>query len=203
MDNCTVPPAGWKCTRAAGHDGPCAALPSYMSPGATLWREIDALGGSGDAGHSEALTKVMAILERRGFTEHSEPRPAGDLREALRYPVTAETLNDIVQPIMDRHAEYMGTEQVFFSRKACADMIIDGLAQGARQVLALATHSPAPMAGEVFRDLEREPLAALHRLQHTGVPAAKPKLGGSILQWAADEIATLRAAHPSTQEGGK
>jgi hypothetical protein len=24
---CTVPPAGWYCTRAAGHDGPCAALP--------------------------------------------------------------------------------------------------------------------------------------------------------------------------------
>lgn len=25
---CTVPPAGWICTRAAGHAGPCAAVPS-------------------------------------------------------------------------------------------------------------------------------------------------------------------------------
>lgn len=60
----------------------------------------------------------------------------------------------------------------------------------------------ASEAGEVdaFRDLERAPLAALHRLQHTGSPAAKPKLGGSILQWAADEIAALRAAL-STQGG--
>ena len=60
-----------------------------------------------------------------------------------------------------------------------------------------AAASEAGEAGEdmdSFRDLERAPLAALHRLQHTGSPAAKPKLGGSILQWAADEIAALRAA---------
>jgi hypothetical protein len=25
--HCTVPPPGWKCTRAKGHDGPCAAIP--------------------------------------------------------------------------------------------------------------------------------------------------------------------------------
>jgi len=24
---CTVPPPGWRCTRVAGHDGPCAAVP--------------------------------------------------------------------------------------------------------------------------------------------------------------------------------
>lgn len=24
---CTRAPAGWRCTRGAGHDGPCAALP--------------------------------------------------------------------------------------------------------------------------------------------------------------------------------
>lgn len=23
---CTKPPAGWRCTRGAGHDGPCAAI---------------------------------------------------------------------------------------------------------------------------------------------------------------------------------
>lgn len=26
-DPCTVPPEGWFCTRPAGHDGPCAAVP--------------------------------------------------------------------------------------------------------------------------------------------------------------------------------
>ena len=25
--SCARPPAGWYCTRAPGHDGPCAALP--------------------------------------------------------------------------------------------------------------------------------------------------------------------------------
>ena len=25
---CTVPPSGWSCTRVAGHDGPCAAIPA-------------------------------------------------------------------------------------------------------------------------------------------------------------------------------
>ena len=26
MSKCTVPPPGWRCTRAAGHSGPCAAM---------------------------------------------------------------------------------------------------------------------------------------------------------------------------------
>lgn len=25
---CTLPPSGWRCTRAGGHDGPCAAIPT-------------------------------------------------------------------------------------------------------------------------------------------------------------------------------
>lgn len=29
-DPCRVPPAGWDCTRAPGHDGPCAAVPSMI-----------------------------------------------------------------------------------------------------------------------------------------------------------------------------
>lgn len=28
FDACTLPPAGWYCTREAGHDGPCAAPPT-------------------------------------------------------------------------------------------------------------------------------------------------------------------------------
>lgn len=30
----SVPPEGWRCTREAGHDGPCAAVPT--SEGTTL-----------------------------------------------------------------------------------------------------------------------------------------------------------------------
>jgi len=30
---CATPPAGWNCTRAAGHEGPCAAVPA-ATPGA-------------------------------------------------------------------------------------------------------------------------------------------------------------------------
>jgi hypothetical protein len=26
-NECTIPPSGWYCTRGAGHDGPCAAVP--------------------------------------------------------------------------------------------------------------------------------------------------------------------------------
>lgn len=29
-DPCHLPPAGWDCTRAPGHDGPCAAVPSMI-----------------------------------------------------------------------------------------------------------------------------------------------------------------------------
>lgn len=27
---CKVPPDGWRCTRAEGHDGPCAAVPDHI-----------------------------------------------------------------------------------------------------------------------------------------------------------------------------
>lgn len=28
LPQCQVPPPGWRCTRGAGHDGPCAAVPT-------------------------------------------------------------------------------------------------------------------------------------------------------------------------------
>ena len=27
---CEVPPKGWRCTRVAGHEGPCAAVPNTL-----------------------------------------------------------------------------------------------------------------------------------------------------------------------------
>ncbi len=29
--SCQIPPPGWYCTRAEGHDGPCAALPNLSN----------------------------------------------------------------------------------------------------------------------------------------------------------------------------
>jgi len=64
------------------------------SPTVTLWREIDALGGSfgpdGDSaawgsGYSEALTDVLAILERRGHSEHEEPLTVASADRASIY----------------------------------------------------------------------------------------------------------------------
>lgn len=34
---CTVPPAGWRCTRDAGHEGPCAAVPTREKELAQRW----------------------------------------------------------------------------------------------------------------------------------------------------------------------
>ena len=47
--------------------------------GSTLFREIDALGGvpsnDCDRGYCEALSDVLAILERRGFSETADASP--------------------------------------------------------------------------------------------------------------------------------
>lgn len=60
--------------------------------GVSVYREIDALGGTTDlgdysAGYREALDEVIAILEQRGFTEHADPAPVysdGDREKAAQ-----------------------------------------------------------------------------------------------------------------------
>jgi hypothetical protein len=32
MTACTIPPTGWRCTRAPGHEGPCAAVRIEATP---------------------------------------------------------------------------------------------------------------------------------------------------------------------------
>jgi len=34
---CSLPPSGWKCTRSAGHEGPCAAVPESQPPEGYEW----------------------------------------------------------------------------------------------------------------------------------------------------------------------
>ena len=41
LGGCTLPPAGWECTRQAGHEGPCAAVPIAPLPSADCDDEED------------------------------------------------------------------------------------------------------------------------------------------------------------------
>jgi hypothetical protein len=40
---CQLPPPGWWCTRRAGHDGPCAALPNDDPPNPDYDQGLDFL----------------------------------------------------------------------------------------------------------------------------------------------------------------
>jgi hypothetical protein len=44
-----------------------------------------------------------------------------------------------------------------------------------------------------LRTLDAPAFGALHRVQHAAPSLVKPKLGGSIVEWASEEIAALRA----------
>ena len=69
---CTVPPEGWHCTRAPGHDGPCAAWPTAQqaaAPGA-LEKSARALAekwhkDAVDTGFatSEAAVELLEVLD--------------------------------------------------------------------------------------------------------------------------------------------
>ena len=62
---CQVPPPGWRCTRAASHDGPCAAIPD-----GDLQNEIaDALDDSLDMDWTGRVgaRAVMALLRSKGM----------------------------------------------------------------------------------------------------------------------------------------
>ena len=54
MNPCTLPPPGWRCTRGAGHDGPCAAI------------EVETVINSPAvaAGVQEGITKLVDELDR-------------------------------------------------------------------------------------------------------------------------------------------
>lgn len=68
---CTVPPAGWYCTRAPGHDGPCAAHPSA---------NVAQVGELSDA-QMQNLGLIIIRLERISANSTETPRELAD--EAL------------------------------------------------------------------------------------------------------------------------
>lgn len=45
---CQIPPEGWDCTRDAGHDGPCAAVPTDPQPIQTASWSYQATHKNGD-----------------------------------------------------------------------------------------------------------------------------------------------------------
>ena len=64
-----MPPAGWWCTRGAGHDGPCAAIP--ITPPCqncgNMYHAIDALGRE-----VMQLRAALADLTDSLQTEHDD-----------------------------------------------------------------------------------------------------------------------------------
>lgn len=71
-NKCSVPPAGWACTRAAGHEGPCAAVSTtgsgWVSPSlgrayAEVERLRDELSQPSESGIDEALRWALEAIE--------------------------------------------------------------------------------------------------------------------------------------------
>jgi hypothetical protein len=72
MARCTVPPAGWYCTREPGHDGPCAAHPVEMTGWASpslgrAYAEVERLRANlaqhPESGIDEALRRALDAIE--------------------------------------------------------------------------------------------------------------------------------------------
>lgn len=106
---CTAPPAGWHCTRAAGHEGPCAALPTpppAVEAGASdLPLLTEVLKLRGEVSSKEELLRVTeakltasraALEDTRNFAAELQQQlaeargqqvhPAVRLVTTMRYP---------------------------------------------------------------------------------------------------------------------
>jgi hypothetical protein len=71
-DKCQLPPAGWECSRKAGHEGPCAATPAPQVP----------TDGQAD--------ELLAVLEYAGLTKPYPHNRLGMLIEAERAKSTGD-----------------------------------------------------------------------------------------------------------------
>jgi len=75
---CTIPPEGWECTRTAGHEGPCAAIPCSVSDDAPLAaiedRDVDWVDVSGWGvvnGHAIPVAVARKLAERINLYHHT------------------------------------------------------------------------------------------------------------------------------------
>jgi hypothetical protein len=55
---CKVPPRGWRCTRAAGHEGPCAAEPIFAPATDDWWARL--WWNKATPGEREAMKRLIA-----------------------------------------------------------------------------------------------------------------------------------------------
>jgi hypothetical protein len=79
VDQCSKPPAGWYCTRAAGHDGPCAAYPQNHSV-------VAEQAPPKDSGKADCWLLVMKDMEERrvgGIQKYGQPVMPFNGRKAL------------------------------------------------------------------------------------------------------------------------
>jgi hypothetical protein len=56
---CSVPPSGWRCSRDAGHDGPCAATQTFEFTPSRAYRPGDTITITGFTDHRYNATYVM------------------------------------------------------------------------------------------------------------------------------------------------
>lgn len=112
----------------------------------TLWREIDALGGSVeddyDRGHSMALRGVLDLLEKRGHSEFVDPQ--ADLLAALK-PFAAMLDALELQTTCTKSGVWYAAES---SAVGLRELTIEQF-QAARAAIAKANASLRPGSGEV------------------------------------------------------
>jgi hypothetical protein len=102
-----------------------------MSGPVTLYREIDALGGVADndleRGYVSAIEDVLAILERRGFTEEADA--SADLVEALEFyadesawnqPPVKTVAHELLGPAYENQASKVRLDRGRIARAAIA-----------------------------------------------------------------------------------
>lgn len=85
---CAVPPEGWACTRGAGHDGPCAAVP-VNEDGYTEKEEAIYLRGVEDG---QLVAGGMARIARASLSSPAERQEAEELIDQSIYQVLVDEL---------------------------------------------------------------------------------------------------------------
>lgn len=89
---CSLPPVGWKCTRTAGHDGPCAAVkvqePNTESNSAVLYAKGNELAEAKTHDHLIVISvqsKQDDVFDTALFTSPQAQAGVGELVKSLEF----------------------------------------------------------------------------------------------------------------------
>lgn len=97
---CSQPPTGWRCTRGAGHDGPCAAIPKAEIADATLlefWRAVQGPYAELNGPLIRYAGKVAEhVLEQTTFPTPSAAPERRELVERIEQAI-ADPTGDAIQ----------------------------------------------------------------------------------------------------------